>query len=161
MENITVNTENLSEEEIEQLIALITKANEPQKIWKPKKDEIFWIINEYGKVCHVYAGLPEDNAYFSIGNCFRTKEEAEFAVERLKVIHELKILANGFNPLKERKDGYVLGFNLTFKHVEVCGTYGSGFIFNDIPFRTETAAKKAIDTIGEERLKKYYFCIED
>ena len=160
-ENIAINMDNLDEEEREQLLALIEKANKPQKkLWQPQEKERFYYIDCEGKVATWGFSLINHQPRLKMGNCFQTRAEAKFALERLKVLYELKMLANGFNPLKERKDGYILGYDLSFKKVEIVSTYGAGYIFNDIPFETESKAQKAIETIGEERLKKYYFCIE-
>lgn len=162
-ENIGINMENLEEEEIEQLLALIEKANKPQnKVWKPHEKESFYYIDDCEGTVETWTfSILKHQKRLAMGNCFQTRAEAKFALERLKVLHELRVLANGFNPLKECKDGYVLGYDLTLKIVEIINTYGSGYIFNDIPFETESKAKKAIKIIGEKRLKKYYFCIED
>lgn len=57
--------------------------NEP---WKPVKDEIFYIVNDMGYVvdCTWMDGCVYHNNCYAHGNCFRTKKEAEAAVERVK-----------------------------------------------------------------------------
>ena len=79
MDNITVNMENLSEEERASLVALIEKANKPQsKVWKPKEGDAYFFVWSDGTV---------------IGDCFRTKEEAEEKVKELKVKAKWKRLS--------------------------------------------------------------------
>lgn len=44
--NISVNLNNLSDEERQTLISLIEKANKPKsKVWKPEKNETFFFID--------------------------------------------------------------------------------------------------------------------
>ena len=49
--NITVNLENLSKEEREQLMKLIQKSNGcKRKVWKPEYNVFYFCISEYGSV---------------------------------------------------------------------------------------------------------------
>ena len=42
-QNITINMENLSQEERTALLSLIEKANKPKsKVWKPESDEMYY-----------------------------------------------------------------------------------------------------------------------
>lgn len=162
MENITVNMENLSEEEREQLVALIEKANEPQsKMWKPRHGEGYFYLDENAAIHASSGGSSENERHrIAIGNYFKTKEEVEFARRRLEVIHELKELANGFKPSNGREVFYILAYSCNCKVVTAM-LQDTNMRYNDIYFETESAAQKAIETIGEKRLKKYYFCIEE
>lgn len=53
--------------------------------WKPKEKEIYWCICPDG---HLSSGIFDndefDNGSYNFGNCFRTREEAETAAERVK-----------------------------------------------------------------------------
>lgn len=177
--NLTVNMENLTEEERSQLLALIEKSTEEKsKVWKPKNNESFYIINQNGDVDYV-AGLSNStfaisyNEYltsrqnkYSIGNCFPTKEKAEFAVERLKVIAELKRFAQEHN--KEEIDWRDFG---QCKYYIYCEFHDNAEYIdigcvkecksNDIYFTSKEIAQQAIEAIGEDRIKKYYFEVED
>ena len=169
-ENITVNMENLTTEEREQLLTLVMKSNKPQqsKLWKPKKDEVYWYIDGDGCFRASRGGCSEYEEYrLDIGNCFRTKEEALFEVERLKVIRELKELADGYK-WSCPNDNYCICIeyyntakrykNSTANKIVIANYHWT--FDNNIYFPSGEAAQKAIDTIGEERLKKYYFCVE-
>lgn len=156
---ISINMENLNETERSQLLALIEKANKQKNnMWKPGIKDKYWYIDPDGDITsHVHTEYNDDQ-FLEIGNYFRTREEAEFAVERLKVIQQLKELANGFKPdFHSEKDQISIKYNPRWGVIPA--------IVNDIYiliyFETREAAKKAIVQIGEERLKKYYFCIED
>lgn len=53
--------------------------------WKPKEDETYWIVNNRG-FAESYTWYDDifDKLRFNFGNCFRTKEEAEVASERIR-----------------------------------------------------------------------------
>lgn len=53
--------------------------------WKPKINETYWFITGSNTIMRsVWADTFLDNEYFKFGNCFRTREEAEAAAERVK-----------------------------------------------------------------------------
>lgn len=159
--NITVNMENLSQDERELLLKLIEKANKKEsKVWKPKNRDVYWFIKNNGIGSYNYFNDNTDNFLYSIGNYFKTKEEAEFALERQKVITELKrfALKNNeceldWNDCTQCK--YEVYYDTNDKMVNVSPLYT--FKQNTVYFSSEEIAKKAIATIGEYRLKKYYF----
>lgn len=165
MNSITVNMENLTAEEREQLLALVKKSNKP-KVWKPVNNEIYYFINTddcitgdiwgdmWGKY-NVYG-----NGRYSIGNCFRTKEEAEFAKEKLKVIAELKRFAQEHNEGKidwnDFDQGkYYIFVDMSSKKILIANSYRSKCY--DVYFTSREIANEAIKAIGKDRLKKYYF----
>ena len=53
--------------------------------WRPKDGETYWIVNNRG-FAESYTWYDDvfDQLRFNFGNCFRTKEEAEAAAERVK-----------------------------------------------------------------------------
>ena len=158
-ENITVNMENLTTEEREQLLALIKRSNEPAcGVWKPKKNEAYWYIDGDGAIRASKGGHNEyEKNRFSIGNCFPTKEDVKFEIERLNVIRELKALTGGYKWMT-----YLANYFITYDTDDdkVYTAFCREIKYTNIYFKSEEAAKNAIDTIGKERLKKYYFCVE-
>lgn len=59
--------------------------------WKPEIDEEYYCLGSDGSVMNdEWVGLSIDSDRFDIGNCFKTKEEAEKAVEKLKAWKRLK-----------------------------------------------------------------------
>ena len=164
--NITVNMENLSQEERSTLLSLIEKANKPKnKVWKPEENETYYYSYSDG---HIEKTTCDNrNMYknrYAIGNCFKTKEEAEFALERQKVITELKRFALEHNEkdidwsnIEQRK------CFLSYQHdknIIFIDFYYSVQIYN-IYFTSEEIAQAAIKEIGEERLRKYYFEVKE
>ena len=54
--------------------------------WKPKKGEIYWVVNIAGFAAHFMCNDDIcDKLQFAFGNYFRTKEEAEVASERIRM----------------------------------------------------------------------------
>ena len=65
--------------------------------WKPNDDEDYLYIDQDGDIdTDTWWGGCFDEQLYSIGNVFQTYEEAEFTIERLKVIAELKEYATEF-----------------------------------------------------------------
>ena len=157
MDKITLNMENLSGDEREQLIKLVEKANkkENNKVWKPGLGDRYWYIGRSVVDDFVFDNDEMDNFLCSIGNCFKTEEDVLFAIEKAKVIAELKWFA---------KENNKVGINWTYCIYYVYEndsiiTYNHSNIIksNTVYFSSEEIAKAAIKTIGEDRLKKYYF----
>ena len=64
---------------------------EEDGVWKPENDEDYWFISSYAELYRVeWTDYSSDKDRLSIGNVFRTEEEAEFQIEKLKVLAELK-----------------------------------------------------------------------
>lgn len=166
--NITVNMENLSQEERSTLLSLIEKANKPKnKVWKPEKDETYYYLYSYGKIEEdTWDNANEDRIRYAIGNCFKTKKEAEFALERQKVIMELKRFALEHNEKEidwsnDDEQKYCLYFNHERNRIMIDNFDVSQFLSEQIYFTSDTIAQQAIKEIGEERLEKYYFEVKE
>lgn len=141
----------------------IIQEEEEKKWWKPEKRTQYYVIHGDGNVERIcYTNNPSDNRAILMGNCFRTEEEAKFMAEKLKVIHELKKFAYEKNEKEidwnnSKQEKYYLYFNYTDMSIVI----DSYYMCQDIPFAvyftSEEIARKAIETIGEDRIKKYYF----
>lgn len=160
---------NLKEEERAKLIELLRKGTEKpkeRKAWKPKNSEVY---------CHLYgdgvvdADMWKDNGNdelrYVIGNCFPTYEAAKFALEKLKVIAELKRFAEEHNEgkidWKTRKEKFCIVYEHSVLQGCIVSDYYKYTQGADIYFTSAEIARQAITAIGEERLKKYYFEVED
>ena len=161
--NITVNMENLSQEERSTLLSLIEKANKPKnKAWKPEEGEKYYCSCSDGCIeGETWNNSIVDKNRYAMGNCFKTKEEAEFATEKLKVTTELKRFALEHNEgeidWSDGKPKWLIYSNrnhVGFKYVNLLKE-------NNIYFTSEKITQAAIKEIGEERLKKYYFEVKE
>ena len=164
--NITINMENLSKEERDTLLSLVEKANKPvNKVWKPEYDSDYYFIRNNGQICHTnFIKSDIDKERFILGNCFKTEEEAEFALERQKVITELKRFAI------EHNDGEI-DWNSKIQNIyclyyrehrgDIEADYFCSRLWDGVFFTSKKTAEQAIEAIGEERIKKYYFEVND
>ena len=140
---------------------------EKKKYWTPKeKEKYFYIEDCMGVSDDRNVQAPIDYCRFNIGNFFKTKIEAEHILEKLKVIHELQKFAyennegeidwKNFNQCK-----YYLVYDTKDEDLYVDYTvYCKREPFN-IYFTSSEIAKRAIEAVGEDRIKKYYFNVED
>lgn len=105
-------------------------------------------------------GVNRDIFRITHGYATHTPKEAEFQIERDAVLYELSKFA-------EPEDREWNGSN---NHWYICWDYKKGEIgldykynckHNDIYFASREDAEKAIDAVGEERIKKYYLEVKE
>ena len=124
----------------------------------PQYGDTYWCINAYGGVSkETWDGYDIEKDMLSIGNAYQTENEAEFAVEKLKVEAELRKFSR---PFKEDEYNYFIQIHPSHNNIvtdsdDYYQTQGT------IYFESTTIANEAIDTVGEERIKKYIFGVED
>lgn len=133
------------------------ETEEEGKRWKPEEGDYYYCLNSTGEV----RGEPdyleqyeEDTKKIEIGNYFKTEEEAEFMVEKLKVIEELKEFAEPFDKTKVQTC-------LWYDHEDdelLCGLAAGNQPINlFFSFSEDTKVNEAIQSVGEDRIKKYLF----
>ena len=132
---------------------------EPKTVWDLEKEDIYYFINPNGGVysCRWVAD-EQDLSRREIGNVFLTKEEAEFEREKNKC--ESIMLKYGRRTFKPRDNNYIIRFDNGDKQTFVDFRRINQFQ-GAIYFDTKELAEKAIDEIGEERLKKYVFRVSE
>ena len=163
-ENITINLEGLSKEEREQLLELVEKAKRPKKIWKPEYGEWYWFIGTDGQISNCeWVNDRIDQGRYSMGDCFRTKEEAESAREKQKIKIELQRFADEHNdPEKLEWDGenhhYRIGYDIDDKDLVI--TRSLNVRQDDIYFSSKEIAEDAANKVGAERIIKYLFDVD-
>ena len=102
-----------------------------------------------------------DHNRLRFGNVFLTEEDAKFASERLKVIAELKKYAKKFSDeewLNQSIEKHYIIFDYE-DHVINIG-YVCVTKVSDIYFESEEKAQEAIESVGEDRVKKYYLGVK-
>lgn len=133
------------------------------KVWEPSLGDLYYYINSNGDIKFSYYNTRSIDKR-CIGNFFKTDEEAEHMVEKLKVIKELRDFALEHNDeeidwVDNEQDKWEISYKDS--NVEpICNNYYRAQTFN-IYFTSLEIAQEAIKTIGEDRIKKYYFDIED
>lgn len=135
------------------------------KVWEPSLGDLYYYINSNGDIKISYYNTRSIDKR-CIGNFFKTDEEAEHMVEKLKVIKELRDFALEHNDeeidwVDNEQDKWAICYDIEDKEI----AYESGKKIKSVPFNvyfaTEQDCERAIKTIGEDRIKKYYFDIED
>ena len=146
----------------------IVEDEEKKKYWKPKESERYYFIDAYqeGIGNDTNDGTDVDDFRLSIGNYFKTKEEAEHMVEKLKVIHELQKFAYENNEIEiDWNDGtqqeHFIYYDYNNHEVDVTCRCVNQFLPFNIYFVPQEIALKAIETIGADRIKKYYFDVDE
>ena len=170
MDTITLNMENLSEVERKQLLSLVEKANKPKRFcFENMRDgKSFYFIDSADSIGkkEFYSSNMCDKGRFLLGNAFPTREDAEFEVERLKVIHEIKefIAENDDEEInwKDTKEGkWSLSYSHRFGRVLAGVVYMIAIAQRELYASSREVIEKMIEAIGEERIKKYYFGITE
>lgn len=135
-----------------------TYKEEPEE-WKLNMGEKYYTIDDFGNiswwVCDNYGAVI---GAIEIGNAFKTREEAEFELERRKIITELKKYSKAYNP---NENNVCICYSYAEDNLE---TYLEPLDEPDIGayyFESEKMAEKAIKEVGEERIKKYLFGVEE
>ena len=132
---------------------------EPKTVWDLEIGETYYFITAS---CGVYScrwvADEQDLRRRERGNVFLTKEEAEFELERRKC--EAIMLKYGRRTFKYgKRNHFIVIFD---ERMIIESSFNLQIIYQGtIYFDTEELAQKAIDEIGEERLKKYVFRVEE
>ena len=128
--------------------------------WKPNADDKYYYIDETGSIdSYSWDNYGYDKEHYEIGNCFKTREEADFAIQKLMVLAELKEFAE---PRDAEWDGakkhYCIRYNIDRGDFVV--DYNHTLRHATLYFASAEAAHEAIEKVGEERIKKYYLEVE-
>ena len=125
-------------------------------------DDAYFVVNFYGEADGLlWDGYPCDKIALENNAIFETYEEAKFEAERLKVLRALEKLGRAFELSS-------LNYFISCKHsvgdsselVIGCATLGQS-CYGKHYFDDEKEARQAIEKIGEERIKKYLFGVEE
>ena len=131
------------------------------QVWKPGEGDKYYTIDSIGCAASCFYGDDEvDKLFIRIGNCFESKEDAEHMSKKLQIIAKLRELSNiNFNEDLDEQKWYIT-YNHATETVEYDTTYHVQRMPFSIYFKNQEDCGNAIDTIGEDNLKKYYFDVE-
>lgn len=122
--------------------------------YRPKIGDEYWFINSDGYVtCLEWEYDFFGQRIYEIGNTYRTKEEAEFVVEKTRTEVELRRFSK---PFESEKNNYHISLDteentLNVSNMRIFQSQGA------IYFGSEEKAKEAIRAVGERRIRKYIF----
>lgn len=154
------------EKEIEEVKSRLNNLENILGEMKKEEGNVQW-VPEYGDdyCCIVSGAIKTYNWYGSIfdyscleiGNVFKSAEEAEFMVEKLKVIRELNRYSCRF---KKGFEQYGITYNYDKSEVSF-GYLNNVCDYATICYESQETVQKAIKEVGEERIKKYLFGVEE
>lgn len=137
------------------------KKKETKNHWKPITSEKYFFTYSDGDVDSViWTENKADKGRYGLRNVFRTKEDAEFEVERRKIIAELQNYADDYNgEISNPSDAFWIAFDeddmsITVEMESYLPPVGT------VLFSDADTAYDAIESIGEDRIIKYMFGIE-
>lgn len=131
------------------------------QVWKPQYGEKYYTISTRGTIDfdNFVAENNTDAGRLLLGNVFETEEEAKHMLEKIKIINKLRELSN--IKCSKNKNKYFIYYNFRENRV-LCGETNlcklSPF---EACFKTAEECQEAIKTIGEDKLKKYYFDVKE
>lgn len=133
----------------------------PKTVWDLKYGDDYWYINSFGHVRKRSYGLEDDfKRMIEFGNAFLTEEEAYHELERRKC--EAILLKYGTRDIRSLDDDtnkyYIVFDNSVDKIIFPYRNYMQSQ--GTIHFESKELALKAIEEVGEERLKKYIFNVK-
>lgn len=136
---------------------------EPTKNWEPKEGDTIFYITETGRVISgtFLSLLPSDNDKVLFNNAFQTREEAEHMLEKIKIINKLRELSNINFKDTCGTPHYAIAYDFETNEIAFNVSYYYKYLPFNIYFATKEDCKKAVETIGEDNLKKYYFDIAE
>lgn len=158
IENYSEELKHLPSSEIENLQALLEDIKDkPKSIWDldiagGKEYYVLWTdghIDANDFISHL------DEKKRDMGNAFLTREEAEFELERRKIE---AIMKKHSRPFKYEEDNYHLKYFCRSGSICILNSWE----FNDglLYFESKEIARKVIDEIGIDRLKKYWLRVK-
>lgn len=162
MSTITIELDNLAAEEQETIKRLAKKKKKPY--WVPKNGETYFRIDEYGFIDYTQNDeKDDDNFAISIGNCFRTREEAEEAKTRLQMQTKWKRLSleagEAENPWDCEHGHYFAYWDCVDE--KIGNDFHIKWINGATNFPSAESIKAAIAELGEENVKNYIFGVEE
>ena len=150
---------NLQEElkALKERIAELEEQVEQEKEFPQVEDDYWYVNGDAETMLAVWYGDDYDKGRLSIDNVFKTRNQVDFVAEKLRVEAELRKFSR---PFEYGKFNYCLLFDIDGNNFRTdvtsyCPSQGA------IYFESEEKAQEAVSTIGEERVKKYIFGVED
>lgn len=142
------------------------ESNKTGTLYKPYYGDTYYYINyalnSINKGIWINRNIDLNN--YSFNNVFKTKEEAEFELERNRIIQKLRYYAMKYNkPLdwgNTEECKYFIYYDYKYKCIDL--GYNT-FIetCNTIYFSSREIALNAIKEIGADNIKKYVFRISE
>ena len=142
----------------ELIIEKVEAEQKPKSIWdlKTEDGEQYYVLRTTGDINIDYFSSRLDEYIREVGNVFLTREDAEFEQERRKIETIMKKYSR---PFTKNKRNYYIYYDCAFgaATIDIYHTVTDGVPY----FESREIAQQVIDEIGEDRLKKYWFGVEN
>ena len=167
------NTSGASDEKLSIMIYLCSDASQEEilevlrnyKIKFPNLGDTYWRIHGWGDVVDDrWSGGEADYDAFSYGNCFASEASALHTLKALKIYCKLKRFAEANNTEEIDWSNEAPKFILLYSYDSSKINCAPMFSIKDVGqiyFSSEEIAKRAIEFVGEDNIKKYLFGIEE
>lgn len=127
-------------------------------VWDLKEGDRYYYFDDYDGVnFSTWNDIDVDITRRYFDNCFLTKEEAKFEVERRKI--EAILLKYGRREFKYSEGNHYIYYDYSESSIEI-GYYKSCQDQGAVYFDTEELCQKAIEEAGEDNIKKYIFGVD-
>lgn len=167
------NTSGASDEKLSIMIYLCSDTSQEKilevlqnyKIKFPNPGNAYWRIDGHGNVVgDRWNGSEEEYEAFSCGNCFASEASALHTLKALKIYCKLKRFAE-VNNIEEidwnnEEPKYILLYCYDSSKIN-CAPMFSVKDVGQIYFSSDEIARRAIEFVGEDNIKKYLFGIEE
>lgn len=135
-----------------------TRINDRDRKW-PMDGDIVFYISDAGNICETEYVAEYDRNMKSIGNVFRTREDAQRAINWLEVTAEMRTIAYKYGDVSSDAE-WAIGYDQRNDRVVSVLRYDrEGGVFTPV-FGCNAVAEACISEIGEARLKKCYFGLD-
>lgn len=167
------NTSGASDEKLSIMIYLCSDASQEEilkvlqnyKIKFPNHGDTYWRFNGRGHVVEdIWSCDEADYEAFSCGNCFTSEASALHTLKALKIYCKLRHFAEVNNTEEidwdRNKPKFVLLYGYNSSEIG-CTSMSHVKDVGQIYFSSEEIARRAIEFVGEDNIKKYLFGIEE
>lgn len=167
------NTSGASDEKLSIMIYLCSDASQEEilkvlqnyKINFPNLGDTYWRIGKRGNiVADRWACDKADYGAFAYGNCFTSEASALHTLKALKIYYKLKHFAEVNNTEEidwnNEEPKYILLYCYDSSKIN-CAPMFSVKDVGQIYFSSDEIARRAIEFVGEDNIKKYLFGIEE
>lgn len=163
---LKINDKEIEVEINEEDLKKLEKKKLPRKRWRAEEGQEYWYVSNDGEI----AGVSEvndiyDDYVYSIGNYFKTKEEAEFHKNELIYTQMLKDYIYEHDDVKldwndAKQDKYYLLYDFCNEEIDCRLSWNYKFP-GAICASNEQVLKDAVGFIGEENVKNYILKVEE
>lgn len=132
---------------------------EIEPYWVPKKDDVYFCIDEYGAVVRErWSDFYHERWLYKSGRAYRSFEECKKARDRELTEAVLRRTSNFKPDFKNRDGGWIVTYDHSEERLEVeeCSLYDSG---EPVRYETEEDAQKSIDEHEKDWLA--YFGVKE